>query len=99
VSVPAWTTGTFVHEGIEDAASRAASATGGKNVVVLGADIEKQCLGAGLLDEILVSVAPVLQGDGVRFFDNAGGTPFRLVKVRAGESGELIDLRFRVVEG
>jgi dihydrofolate reductase len=95
--VPDWMTGTFVHDGIEDAVARAKAAAEGKDVVLLGATIAKQSLEAGLLDEILVHVAPVLLGDGVRFFDRAGGQPVKLEKIRAGESGALTDLRFRVV--
>jgi dihydrofolate reductase len=84
---PDWMTGTYVNDGIEDAVSRATSAADGKNVVVLGANVAKQCVAAGLLDEILVNVAPILLGDSVRFFDNSSGQPVRLEKVRAAESG------------
>jgi dihydrofolate reductase len=44
-----------------------------------GVSVSKLCLlDAGLLDEILVHVAPVLLGDGVRLFDHPGGAPIRL---------------------
>ncbi len=42
-------------------------------VNVLGADVGRQCLEAGLLDEILVLVAPVLLGDGTPLFRHPGG--------------------------
>jgi riboflavin biosynthesis pyrimidine reductase len=35
---------------------------------VLGADVARQCVAAGLVDEILVHVVPILPGDGVRLF-------------------------------
>ncbi|HVR33341.1 MAG TPA: dihydrofolate reductase family protein [Acidimicrobiia bacterium] len=60
----------------------AASAAGEKYVNVLGADIARQCLEAGLLDEILVFIVPVLLGDGVRLFESPGGTNIRLVRRR-----------------
>ena len=61
-------TGTFVSDGIGDAVARAQAAAGRKNVVVLGADIARQCLENGLLDEVVVSLVPALLGDGVRLF-------------------------------
>jgi dihydrofolate reductase len=63
-TVPDWMTGTFVTDGIESAVASAKAAAGEKNVVIFGADTAQQCLDAGLLDEILVHVAPVLLGDG-----------------------------------
>jgi dihydrofolate reductase len=43
-------------------------AAGGKNLEIVGADVAALCLRAGLVDEILVFVLPVLLGVGVRFF-------------------------------
>lgn len=50
----------------------------GADVVVLGANVARQCLEAGLLDEIIVQVAPVLVGEGVCFFERTGGEAVRL---------------------
>jgi dihydrofolate reductase len=50
-------------------------AAGGKNVEVFSADIGRQLLERGLIDEIDLHVAPVLLGDGIRLFDNPGGPP------------------------
>jgi dihydrofolate reductase len=96
-NVPDWMTGTFVHDGVEDAVAQAKSAAGDGNVGILGANVAHQCLDAGLLDEILVQVAPVLLGDGVRFFDHPGSRQVRLEKVSVVESGELTDLLFRMI--
>ncbi|MGW4942128.1 dihydrofolate reductase family protein [Actinoplanes sp. NPDC004185] len=52
----------------------AKAAAGDRYVNILGADVAAQCLAAGLLDEILVFIAPVLLGDGVRLFHRPGGT-------------------------
>ncbi|AXB42883.1 dihydrofolate reductase family protein [Amycolatopsis albispora] len=73
------------------AVALAKEAANGKYVNVLGADVARQCLEAGELDEILVFVAPVLLGDGVRLFAHPGGTNIRLEPT--GGSG----LWFRVV--
>ena len=95
---PDWMTGTFVDEGIEDAVARAKTAAGQRNVGILGASVAQQCLHAGVLDEIIVQVAPVLLGDGVRFFDHPGSHQIKLEKTNVIESGQLTDLRFRVLK-
>jgi dihydrofolate reductase len=96
--VPDWMTGTFVHDGVEAAVQRAKAAAGDRNVGILGAGIAQQCLDAGLLDEIVVQVAPVMLGGGVRLLDRPGGPPIRLEKTSVAESGQLTDLRFRVLK-
>jgi dihydrofolate reductase len=78
------------------AVEAAKAAAGGKYVNVLGADVARQCLQAGLLDEILVLIAPVLLGDGTRLFDHAGGTRVRLEPLQPGRTGPT-SLWFRVV--
>jgi dihydrofolate reductase len=97
-TVPDWMTGTFVRDGIEDAVFRARVAAGDRNVGILGVNVAQQCIDAGLLDEIVVQVAPILLGDGVRFFDRPGGQPVALAKTTVAESGQLTDLRFRVLK-
>jgi dihydrofolate reductase len=96
-SVPDWMTGTFVHDGIEDAVARAREAAGEKRVGLLGASIARQCLEAGLLDEIVVQVAPIMLGGGVRLFDPPEQQRVRLEKTGVTESGDLTDLTFRVL--
>ena len=78
VVVPEWMTGTFISEDIEAAVARAKQAAGGKNVGILGANLAKQCLEHGLLDETIIHLAPVLLGDGVRLFAVPGGQRVRL---------------------
>jgi len=95
-SVPDWMTGAFV-DGVEDAVAKAKAAAGAGKVGLLGASVARQCLDAGLLDEIVVQIAPVLLGDGVRVFDLPGGHRIKLEKTAVAESGRLTDLSFRVV--
>jgi dihydrofolate reductase len=57
------------------------AASGDKYVGVLGADIGRQCIEQGELDEIFVFIAPVLLGDGVRLFDHPGGRTVKLEHV------------------
>jgi dihydrofolate reductase len=70
---------TFVTD-LETGVALAREAAGGRYVSVLGADVARQCLAAGLLDEILVMVVPVLLGDGTRLFDWPGGHSVDLVQ-------------------
>ena len=97
-SVPNWMRGTFVTGGVEDAVAKAKSAAGDSYVGLLGGNMAQQCLAAGLLDELVVQVAPVLLGDGVRFLDLPGIEAIKLEKTAVSESGKLTDLRFRVLK-
>jgi riboflavin biosynthesis pyrimidine reductase len=54
---------------------------------------------AGLLDEIVLHVAPVLLGGGVRLFGDEGAGQTELERISLGEAEQLTDLRFRVVRG
>ena len=61
---------TFVTTGIERAIDLAKAAAGDKHVMVVGgAKTAQQCLRAGLVDEIHIGIAPVLFGEGLRFFE------------------------------
>jgi dihydrofolate reductase len=75
------TTFTFV-EGVEEATRQARAAAGGKDVQVSGGGaVAQQALNAGLLDELLIHVAPHLLGDGVRLFEAAQPRPIELTSV------------------
>ena len=68
----------FVTDGLDSAVKQAKAAAGGKSVAVHGADTIQQLLNAGLLDEIIVDVAAVLLGSGIRLFDHLAGMPASL---------------------
>lgn len=60
---------TFV-SGVEEAVARAKEAAGDKDVHIMGgADIIRQALEAGLVEELTIIVAPVVLGGGKRLFD------------------------------
>jgi dihydrofolate reductase len=60
---------TFV-SGVEAAVERAREAAGDKDVSVMGgADVLRQALEAGLVDELSIIVAPVVLGGGKRLFE------------------------------
>jgi dihydrofolate reductase len=83
-----------LHAGV-DAAKAAA---GERYVNVLGASVARSCLEAGLLDEVLVLVAPVMLGDGVRLFEHPGGREVRLERLDVGATPWAVHLWFRVGE-
>jgi dihydrofolate reductase len=87
-------TGRFLDVGIEEAVTIAKEAAGDGDVVILGANIARQCLEKGLLDELIVHVAPVLVGDGVRLFERAGGEPVKLDPISSVDEGEMTVLRY-----
>jgi dihydrofolate reductase len=91
--------GQFLNSGIDEAARVVKEAADGGDVVVLGANVARQSLEAGLLDEIIVHVAPVLVGDGIRLFERSGSDAVRLQQVSSMEEGETTVLRYSVRKG
>jgi dihydrofolate reductase len=87
---------TFLSDGIHEAVATAHAAAKGKNLGIFGASTARQCLHAHLLDEIVVHLAPVLLGNGVRLYDDPGGKRVGLVRTALEASGQVTDLRFRV---
>lgn len=86
----------FVSSPLREAIETAREAAGGKNVVIFGANVAQQCLREGLLDEIVIHLAPVLLGDGVRLYDAIGTDPIVLTRTAMASAGQITDLRFRV---
>jgi dihydrofolate reductase len=88
---------SFVTDGVERALELAQEAAGDRTVSVSGASVAQQLLRSRKLDEIQVSVAPVLLGGGVRLFDHLGTEPITLEQTRVIESVGVTHLRYRVV--
>lgn len=87
---------TFVTEGIEAAVSTAKAIAGDKMVGVGGADVTRQALTAGLLDEIGIDLVPVLLGQGVRLFEYMGIEPLELQATSVTPAPHVTHLRFRI---
>jgi dihydrofolate reductase len=49
-----------------------------------------------VLDEVLVCIAPVLLGDGVRLFDHPGGSEVRLERTSVTQAPGATNVWFRV---
>jgi dihydrofolate reductase len=90
------TTFHFVTDGIESALEQAKKAAQGKDVSLGGgAATVQQYLAAGLLDEILISIVPVLLGRGARPFDHLGSNLPTLEQTQAVEAPGVTHIRYR----
>jgi dihydrofolate reductase len=90
--------GTFVTDGIESALEQARAVAGGGSIGLCAADVAQQFLRAGLLDEVQVSVAPVLLGGGIALFDESRNGSVLLEQTRVVESEGVTHLRYRVLK-
>jgi dihydrofolate reductase len=91
---------TFVTEGIERAVAVASELAGDKVVGVNGGTIARQCLDAGLLDEIWVDLVPVLLAGGTPFFEQLAAAPVELEgPVSVDHGRDVTHLRYRVRKG
>ena len=93
------TTYTFVTDGIAAALELARGAAGDKNVGIWGgANIIRQYLKAGLLDEMQIHLIPVLLGGGVRLFQDMDPEGIGLRRRTSIETPGATHLRFDVVK-
>jgi dihydrofolate reductase len=91
------TTFHFVTDGIESALARAQEAAGSQDIWLAGgADVANQYLAAGLLDEIDVSIAPLLLGGGSRLFASVGSDAAALEQVRAVDAPGVTHIKYSV---
>jgi dihydrofolate reductase len=88
---------SFVTDGIDRALELAQEAAGDRLVSVCAADTAQQLLRAGKLDEIQVSLVPIILGSGVRLLDHLGPDPIALEQTRVIVSEGVTHLRYRVV--
>jgi dihydrofolate reductase len=85
---------TFV-AGVEEAVDRAKAAAGDKDVHIMGgADVIRQALDAGLVDELTIIVAPVGLGGGKRLFEGFGKSlDLEHIGIRQSQYATFIDYR------
>jgi len=62
-----WPRTTFI-DGVEAAISRAKQIAGDKDVTIASANVIQQALNFGLVDEVCISLVPVLFGAGISYF-------------------------------
>jgi dihydrofolate reductase len=67
-----WPRTTFVDD-VGTAIARAREIAAGKDVTIASANVAQQAVRLGLVDEVCVSLVPVLFGEGIPYFANLGG--------------------------
>ena len=88
---------TFVADGIASVLEQAKAAAGARNVAIGGGPSTAQSfVQAGALDEIQIHLIPVLLGEGIRLFGEAGGR-LRLAPIRMIEAPDATHIKYRVV--
>jgi dihydrofolate reductase len=89
----------FVTDGIHSALKQAKAVAGDKDVTIMGgADLGRQFLAAGLVEEVSIHLVPVLFGAGTRMFEgiDAGHVPMQVVD--ALSTPTATHLRYRIVK-
>jgi dihydrofolate reductase len=90
------TTFHFVTTGFEAALEQAKAAAAGADILIAGgASTIRQAFAAGVLDEIMLDIGPVLLGRGERLFDGVDDPGLQLVEVI--DSPYATHVRYRVV--
>ena len=93
------TTFTFVTDGVGAAMEQAREAAECRDVTIAGGStVARQCLAAGLVDELRLDLVPVLLGGGVRLFDE-GDTSVDLEQLSVVEGRGVTHLAYRVTPG
>jgi dihydrofolate reductase len=91
------TTFHFVSEGIESALTQAKDAAQGGDVWLAGgASVVNQYMAARLVDEIDVSIAPIVLGAGARLFEGLDPRTLELKQIRAVDAPGVTHIKYEV---
>ena len=89
----------YVTDGIKSALEQAQAAAGDKDVCIMGgADLGRQYIAAGLVDEISIHLVPVLFGSGTAMFEELHTGHVRLEPVDTLATPSATHLRYRIVK-
>jgi dihydrofolate reductase len=88
---------TFVNS-VDAAIESAKTLAGDKDVVIMGANVARQFLQRGLIDEISIHLVPILFGSGTRLFEGLDGEHISLESIEVIQTAEAIHMRFRVLQ-
>jgi dihydrofolate reductase len=84
-------------DNLETAIARAREAAGDRDISVMGADVGRQLINAGEIDEISMHLVPVLFGSGTPIFGEGVKEHVALERVEVIESPHATHVRYRVV--
>ena len=85
-------------DSVEAALETAKQIAGAKDIYITGADVARQFLQRGFIDEIAIHLVPVVFGSGTRLFEGLQGEQMKLETTETIQTAEAIHLRFRVVK-
>jgi len=85
---------TFVTDGVARAIEQAREVAGDGDVTVTAGDIGGQALEAGMVDELQLSVAPVLVGRGKRYFGSFAGAQQMLENPQIVEGDRVLHVTY-----
>lgn len=83
---------------LESAVAQAKAAAGERDVMMHGASAVQALLRAGLVDELMIHLVPILLGRGRRLFDDLPAETRRLQLIRSIEGDGVLHVRYRVVD-
>ena len=83
-------------DGIEAAVTKAQELAGGRTVEVAAGDVGGQALGAGLIDEVRMDVAPAVLGSGKRYFGSVDAQHLLEDPDTVIQGNRVLHLRYRV---
>lgn len=86
---------TIISLDVAEAVRIGLEAAGGKNLEIFSADIGRQLIELGPIDEIHLHIAPVLLGDGIRLYDNPGGAPVPLELINGERPKAEVNMQYR----
>jgi dihydrofolate reductase len=90
-----WPRTTFASD-VAEGIARAREIAGDKDVTISSADIARQAVDLGLVDEVHVSLVPVLLGTGIPYFAGLTGAPHRFEDPEVIPGKGATHLRYRV---
>ena len=97
VEMQGGTTFHFVTGGPQAALDLARDAAGAQDVLVMGgAQCQQQFLALGVIEELTISLAPVLLGSGERLLANLGDKPPRLEQIESINAPGVTHMRYSV---
>ncbi|MDN7243857.1 dihydrofolate reductase family protein [Planococcus shenhongbingii] len=88
---------TFVTDGVESAIRQAREAAEEKDVLILGVDVFRQALKAGLVEELQIAIAPILVGKGLRLFEQLDDFEISLEKLQVIETSQQVEIWYKVL--
>jgi dihydrofolate reductase len=90
-----WKTMTFA-DSVESGVAAARKIAGDKDVSIASASIAAQALDLGLVDEVMISLVPVLLGKGIAYFAGLTGAPHRFDDPVVIPGNRVTHLRYAV---